>query len=149
VALARDPYFPPWKDVAQLNHFEPAMRAAQLSDLRTIASHCDGVRCDMAMLHLSDIFANIWGPLLRRATAPEKEFWSAARETVPGLILLAEAYWNTEPRLLDLGFSFAYDKKLYDAVGDDKIGEARPRISPSEDSQCGLVRFLENRDEPR
>ena len=149
VALARDPYFPPWKDVAQLNHFEPAMRAAQLSDLRTIASHCDGVRCDMAMLHLSDIFANIWGPLLRGAIAPEKEFWSAARETVPGLILLAEAYWNTEPRLLDLGFSFAYDKELYDAVRDGKIGEVRARISANEDSQSRLVRFLENHDEPR
>jgi len=36
-ALGRDPYFPPWKDTVQLNHFEPQMRAAQLADLRTIA----------------------------------------------------------------------------------------------------------------
>ena len=149
VALARDPYFPPWKDVAQLNHFEPAMRAAQLADLRTIASHCDGVRCDMAMLHLSDIFANIWGPLLHDARPPEKEFWKVAREAVPGLILLAEAYWKTEPRLLDLGFSFAYDKELYDAVRDRKIGEVRARISADEGSQSRLARFLENHDEPR
>jgi hypothetical protein len=149
VALARDPYFPPWKDVAQLNHFSPSMRAAQLADLHTIASHSDGVRCDMAMLHLNDIFAKIWGPLLGDAKPPEKEFWTVAREAVPGLILLAEAYWNTEPRLLDLGFSFAYDKELYDAVRDRKIGELRARISAEEGAQSRLARFLENHDEPR
>lgn len=149
VALARDPYFPPWKDVAQLNHFQPAMRAAQLADLRTIASHCDGVRCDMAMLHLHDIFANIWGTLLPDAKPPEKEFWTEAREAVPGLILLAEAYWNTEPRLLDLGFSFAYDKQLYDAVRDTRIEEVHARISGDEVYQGRLTHFLENHDEPR
>jgi hypothetical protein len=149
VALAKDPYFPPWNDVAQLNHFEPAMRAAQLADLRTIASHCDGVRCDMAMLHLNHIFANIWGPLLGDAKPPEIEFWKVAREAVPGLILLAEAYWNTEPRLIDLGFSFAYDKELYDAVRDKKLGEVRARISADADAQSRLARFLENHDEPR
>jgi len=149
VALAKDPYFPPWKDEAQLHHFQPAMRAAQLADLRTIANHCDGVRCDMAMLHLHDIFANIWGTLLPDATPPEKELWTEAREAVPGLILLAEAYWNTEPRLLDLGFSFAYDKQLYDAVRDAKIEEIRARISVDDGYQNRLARFLENHDEPR
>ncbi len=34
IALAKDPYFPPWQDVAQLNHFNPALRAAQLQDER-------------------------------------------------------------------------------------------------------------------
>jgi hypothetical protein len=29
-----------------------------------------------------------------------------------GLILLAEAYWGAEARLLELGFSFAGDKEL-------------------------------------
>src|SRR5580704_4071604 len=28
IALAKDPYFPPWQDVAQLDHFNPALRAA-------------------------------------------------------------------------------------------------------------------------
>ena len=149
VALARDPYFPPWKDVAQLNHFEPAMRAAQLADLRIITNHCDGVRCDMAMLHLRDIFANIWGSLLPGAKPPEKEFWTEVRLAVPGLILLAEAYWNTEPRLLDLGFSFAYDKELYDAVRDKKIEAVRARISGDDVYQTRFARFLENHDEPR
>ena len=64
IALGRDPYFPPWKDVAQLNYFQPQLRAAQIESLRTISEHCDGVRCDMAMLQLTDIFAKIWGHLL-------------------------------------------------------------------------------------
>jgi hypothetical protein len=149
VALARDPYFPPWKDVAQLNHFNSTMRAAQLADLRNIANHCDGLRCDMAMLHLNDIFANIWGQLLHDTKPPKKEFWAEAHETVPGLILLAEAYWNTEPRLLEFGFSFAYDKEIYDAVRDRNIGGVRTRISGQEACQSRLARFLENHDEPR
>src|SRR5271167_2195290 len=78
LALARDPYFPPWDDVAQLNHFSLQMRAAQLAELRLIASHCDGVRCDMAMLHLNDIFEKTWSHLLQGAKPPEQEFWAKA-----------------------------------------------------------------------
>lgn len=149
LVLARDPYFPPWKDVAQLNHFHAGMRAAQLQDLRTIAKHCDGLRCDMAMLHLSDIFAKVWSHFLQDATAPKKEFWTEAHETVPGLVLLAEAYWGTEPRLLDLGFSFAYDKHLYDAVRDENADAARAILSAAPDYQARFARFLENHDEAR
>ncbi len=32
VALARDPYFPPWQDLAQLNVFDPGARAALLGE---------------------------------------------------------------------------------------------------------------------
>ncbi len=74
IALAKDPYYPPWKDVAQLNHFHPAGRAAQLTELRTIASHCDGVRCDMAMLLLNDIFQNGWRHLLGDTPPPRQNF---------------------------------------------------------------------------
>jgi Alpha amylase, catalytic domain len=149
LALARDPYFPPWRDVAQLNHFEPRMRAAQLADLRTIASHCDGVRCDMAMLQLHDIFGRIWGHLLNGARPPAQEFWADAHAAVPGLILLAEAYWGTEQRLLDLGFSFVYDKGLYDAVRDVRIPEVHERLAAGIGYQSRLARFLENHDEDR
>ena len=149
LALARDPYFPPWDDVAQLNHFSPQMRAAQLAELRTIASHCDGVRCDMAMLHLNDIFEKIWGHLLHGASAPEQEFWAKAHAAVPDLILLAEAYWGTESRLLDLGFSFAYDKGLYDAVRDIQMPDLHNRLGAPVSYQSRLARFLENHDEDR
>jgi glycosidase len=149
LALARDPYFPPWTDSAQLNHFSPQMRAAQLAELRTIASHCDGVRCDMAMLHLNDIFGKNWAHFLNGAAAPGKEFWTEAHATVPGLILLAEAYWGTEQRLLDLGFSFAYDKGLYDSVRDIQIPDVHARLAAGTAYQSRLARFLENHDEAR
>jgi hypothetical protein len=149
IALAKDPYFPPWIDVAQLNHFNPGTRAAQLAELQTIASHCDGVRCDMAMLQLNDIFAGIWQHLLGGTQRPATEFWTDVRATVPNLMLLAEAYWGTERRLLDLGFSFAYDKTLYDAVRDINIQQIRSRLAASASEQSHFARFMENHDEPR
>lgn len=148
IAHGRDPYFPPWTDTAQVNHFNPEMRVAQIAGLRNIARHCDGVRCDMAMLHLRDIFARIWGRLLKDAP-PEKEFWEEAHQAVPELILLAEAYWGTEKRLLDLGFSFVYDKELYDAVRYMNIGQVRQRLSGDVREQSRFARFLENHDEAR
>ena len=77
-AFGRDPYFPPWDDVAQLNHFSPQMRATLIGDLRTIAGHCDGVRCDMAMLHLTRHLREDLGPLASRRGAPQQEFWAKA-----------------------------------------------------------------------
>lgn len=149
LARARDPYFPPWKDVAQLNHFHPEMRAAHLAELGTIAQHCDGVRCDMAMLQLNDIFGRIWGKFLGDVQPPQEEFWTAARRALPSLILLAEAYWGTELRLLELGFNFAYDKELYDAVRDLNLGGIRSRLAAPADYQSHFARFLENHDEAR
>jgi hypothetical protein len=149
IALAKDPYFPPWQDVAQLNHFNPALRAAQLTDLRSIAAHCDGIRCDMAMLQLNAIFDSNWRRLLGNTPPPEKEFWTEARAAVPNLILLAEAYWGTEQRLLDLGFSYSYDKTLYDAVRDINIAKIRDRLSSFPERQSDFARFMENHDEQR
>jgi hypothetical protein len=149
LALGRDPYFPPWDDVVQLNHFSPQMRAAQIAELRAIAAHCDGVRCDMAMLHLSEIFEKIWGHLLRGAKPLEPEFWAKAHAAVPGLVLLAEAYWGTESRLLDLGFSFVYDKNSYDAVRYSHMGDLHAQLSAPVAYQNRLARFLENHDEGR
>ncbi len=148
IAFGKDPYFPPWTDVAQLNHFNPDMRAAHLAELRTIAQHCDGVRCDMAMLQLNDIFEKSWGRLLGNIPPPIKEFWTEVHEAVPNLVLLAEAYWGTESRLIDLGFLFAYDKALYDAVRDANVGAIQWRLSDKAE-QRHFARFLENHDEPR
>jgi Alpha amylase, catalytic domain len=149
IALARDPYFPPWRDLAQLNHFSPEMRAAQLKDLSVIAEHCDGVRCDMAMLQLNEIFARTWSRFLGGTTAPATEFWAAAKAALPNLILLAESYWGTEEQLLKLGFSFAYDKETYDAVRDLNVAAVRNRLAMPIEMQQHFARFLENHDEQR
>jgi hypothetical protein len=149
IALAKDPYFPPWKDVAQLNHFNPGTRAAQLNEIRTIASHCDGVRCDMAMLLLNDIFANGWRHLIGDVPSPQQEFWAEVKSAAPDLTLLAEAYWDTEPRLFDLGFQFAYDKILYDAVRNVNPQQVRGRLTSLPQFQNSFARFMENHDEAR
>ncbi|MGH7256238.1 MAG: alpha-amylase family glycosyl hydrolase, partial [Nitrospirales bacterium] len=104
VAYGRDPYFPPWTDTAQLNHFNPDLRHALLTELRTIAQHCDGVRCDMAMLVLNDIFAKTWSGCLAPWSRPEREFWTEAVSALPDFLWLAEVYWDREWEMQQLGF---------------------------------------------
>jgi hypothetical protein len=149
LAHGRDPYFPPWRDVVQLNYFEPAARTAMLIELREIAKHCDGVRCDMAMLVFNDIFARTWGPLLIGRKPPAHEFWADAVAAIPNFLWLAEVYWNCEGQCHDLGFNFTYDKGLYDALRDGRIGEIHERLSADISLQSRAARFLENHDEPR
>ena len=145
LACGRDPYFPPWPDTLQLNHFHAGMRAAHLAELTAIAKHCDGVRCDMAMLQLNDIFGKLWSRFLPHGTTPPAtEFWTDAKNALPALTLLAEAYWGTEQRLLDLGFSFVYDKELYDAVRDLNLGGVRARLGLPVAAQNHFARFMEN-----
>ena len=103
----------------------------------------------MAMLLLSDIFRSVWGRFLGLSLAPAKEFWSEAHAALPNLVLLAEVYWGLEQRLLDLGFSFVYDKGLYDAVRDYNFSEVHAHLAAPLDYQKHLARFLENHDEPR
>jgi hypothetical protein len=125
------------------------MRTAHLGELRTIAEHCDGVRCDMAMLQLNEIFAGIWGKFLHGAKPPKEEFWTEVRRALPDLVLLAEAYWGTEGRLLELGFQFVYDKALYHAARDSNLHEIHSRLAADAAYQKHMARFLENHDEAR
>jgi hypothetical protein len=62
---------------------------------------------------------------------------------------MAEAYWGTEQKLFDTGFTYAYDKTLYDAVRQANAGYVRERISSEAGEQWRYVRFLENHDEER
>lgn len=147
LACGRDPFFPPWEDTVQLDLNRPELRAAAGEELARIARLCDGVRCDMAMLALKDVFARTWGA--RAAPAPHRGYWpavlEAARRHATGFNAAAEAYWDRERDLLDQGFDTAYDKRLYDALrhGDAAAVRARAHASP-----C-TVRFLENHDEQR
>ncbi len=61
IACGRDPYFPAWPDVLQLNAFKPGLRNAVRETVSDIAGQCDGIRCDMAMLLLNTIFERTWG----------------------------------------------------------------------------------------
>ena len=59
-AHGRDPLFPAWSDTIQINFFKEEARNFLISNLLKLADICDGVRCDMAMLLLNNIFYNTW-----------------------------------------------------------------------------------------
>ena len=73
-ACGRDPFFPAWPDVLQLNAFQPGLRQAVIETLPDIAGQCDGVRCDMAMLMLNTIFERTWGS--RAGARPAEDYWT-------------------------------------------------------------------------
>ncbi|WJV50646.1 alpha-amylase [Streptomyces flavofungini] len=151
LARGRDPFFPPWPDVVQLNAFEPRLREATADLLTRIGRVCDGVRCDMAMLLMNDVFARTWGQCV--GAAPREDFWStvvsAVRGRHPGMIFVAEAYWGLEWALQQQGFDFCYDKRLYDRLLHESPESVRHHLAADEEYQRRLVRFLENHDEPR
>ena len=151
IANGRDPYFPPWSDVAQLNAFSPTLRQAITETLISIAEQCDGMRCDMAMLLINSIFKRTWGN--RAGELPSEEYWSevihAVRLKYPNVLFMAEAYWDLEWDLQQLGFNYCYDKRLYDRLVNDNAGGVRLHLTASLDYQDKLVRFIENHDEPR
>jgi Alpha amylase, catalytic domain len=149
-ARGRDPYFPPWPDVLQLNAFDPGLRAAAVATLDAIGERADGVRCDMAMLMLNDVFGGTWGqPAGRR---PEADFWpeviAGVRDRHPHMCFIAEAYWDKEWVLQQQGFDFCYDKRLYDRLIDDDADSVRAHLGADTEYQRHLLRFLENHDEP-
>jgi glycosidase len=150
-ACGRDPYFPAWPDVLQLNAFRPGLRQAVTDTISDIARQCDGIRCDMAMLLLNTIFERTWGS--RAGQRPATEYWAdvipAIKKAHPGFLFIAEAYWDLEWELQQQGFDFCYDKKLYDRLEHANAESIRLHLCADLAYQGKLVRFIENHDEPR
>src|SRR6266404_1463056 len=146
LAHGRDPNFPGWPDTLQLNYANPELQAARIDELIAIASKCDGIRCDMAMLLLPDIFQRTWG-------MTPKPFWPTATAAVharhPAFTFMAEVYWDLEWTLQQQGFAYCYDKRLYDRLRDGHTAPIRGHLLAGLDYQDKLARFLENHDEPR
>jgi hypothetical protein len=150
-ACGRDPYFPAWPDVLQLNAFAPGLRRAATATVASIAGQCDGVRCDMAMLMLNDVFERTWGA--RAGPRPATQFWDDLIATVraahPDFFFIAEAYWELEWELQQRGFDFCYDKRLYDRLLHGPAESVRRHLDADLAYQGRLLRFVENHDEPR
>jgi hypothetical protein len=146
LAHGRDPYFPGWEDSLQLNYAEPKLREAMTAELLKIAERADGVRCDMAMLILPEVFEETWG--LRPGP-----FWPEAIERVrarhPEFLFLAEVYWDMEWKLQQQGFDYTYDKRLYDRLRYGQTGPLLEHFHAEAAFQRKSARFLENHDEPR
>lgn len=146
LAYGRDPYFAGWPDTLQLNYAEPAVQEAMRGEIRNIAGLCDGVRCDMAMLILPEVFERTWG-------ARPAAFWPDAIQSVkvryPDFLFMAEVYWDLEWTLQQQGFDYTYDKRLYDRLRDRQTRAVRDHFRADMDFQRKSARFLENHDEPR
>jgi hypothetical protein len=150
-ACGRDPYFPAWPDVLQLNAFQARLRQAVIETVSDIAGQCDGIRCDMAMLLMNSIVERTWGS--RAGQPPATEYWvdviPAVKKAHPRFLFIAEAYWDLEWNLQQQGFDFCYDKRLYDRLEHDGAESIRLHLSGDLSYQEKLLRFIENHDEPR
>jgi hypothetical protein len=146
LAYGRDPYFDGWPDTLQLDYGNPDLQRAMVAELTRIAGQCDGVRCDMAMLVLPEVFERAWG-------IRAESFWPQAIESVrrghPQFRFMAEVYWDLEWTMQQQGFDYAYDKRLYDRLRDGHARPVREHLRAGLDYQDKLARFLENHDEPR
>ena len=155
IACGKDPYFPAWTDTAQLDHRVTCTRERLIATLLEIADRADGVRCDMSMLVLPEIFSRTWAhvPPAPHQPLATGEFWAAAIHAVraghPEFTFLAEAFWELEGRLQRLGFDFTYDKAFYDRLIHGDAAAIRDRLALDPEYQMRSVRFVENHDEPR
>ncbi|HMK39486.1 MAG TPA: alpha-amylase, partial [Bacteroidota bacterium] len=151
LACGRDPYFPAWPDVLQLNAFNPGLRRAAADTVAEIAGQCDGIRCDMAMLLLNHVFERTWGG--RAGDTPDDDYWRTiippAKRMNADFKFIAEAYWDLEWDLQQQGFDFCYDKRLYDRLEHGTAEDLRLHLTADPAYQKKLVRFIENHDEPR
>jgi glycosidase len=152
-AFGRDPHFHGWSDTLQLNYFNPALRLAMFSQLHKIATVCDGVRCDMAMLIEPEVFRRTWGERAPHCVQGFSSFWpetiASVRTIHPEFLFIAEVYWDYEHILQRHGFDYTYDKVLYDRLLSLDGRHARGHLTAPLDYQKRMLHFLENHDEPR
>jgi hypothetical protein len=154
-AQGRDPYFPPWTDTVQVDYRVPQAHEAMAAVAQTISMYGNGLRCDVAMLLLPEIFQKTWSafpPVSDFIT--HANFWREAipkiRQLQPQVDLIAEAYWDTEETLQSAGFDFTYNKRVYDYLVQNRIAELSAFLSgKTDDYLAHSVHFLENHDEPR
>ncbi len=154
LAHGKDPNWTAWSDTAQVEYRSAAARQAMIDLLRQIAGLCDGVRCDMAMLVLNEVFDRTWQGFPIQRTASTSEFWAEAisetRRVSPNFLFLAEVYWGLEPRLQALGFDYTYDKTLYDRLVSREPGAVQRHVlGLGIERLAANAHFLENHDEPR
>jgi hypothetical protein len=115
----------------------------------------DGLRCDMAMLLLPEVFASTWR-LFPAAGARQTSasFWNHVipriRQLQPNADLIAEVYWDREQELQDAGFDYTYNKRVTDFLMRGEDGSLVKLLHESDPQHLlRSVHFLENHDEAR
>jgi hypothetical protein len=154
-AHGRDPYFPPWRDTVQLDYRMAETQAAMVAVAQTLVVYCDGLRCDMAMLLIPEIFQNTWKEFpLVAAQAGARDFWkygiAQMKQMNPGADLIAEVYWGREQELQDAGFDFTYNKTVTDRLLHGQFAELQEFLLGCRPEYLRKsIHFLENHDEQR
>ena len=141
-ALGRDPNFDPWQDTLQLDYSKLDTHQFMLNRLHKVSLLCDGVRCDMTMLVLPQIFERTWNKPVTT------NFWLDSIPKIklnkPNFVFLAEVYWNLESELLSCGFDYFYNKTWLDNI----LYNNWSAILDNSYQSKSLF-FLENHDEKR
>lgn len=155
VAYGSCPYSAPWTDVAQLNYWNPALRAHMQTQLLRVAALADGVRCDMAYIVLNQPFGDTWRTELAAWgwTQPATEFWGdaikAVKQQYPATVFLAEVYGEYFAALQDLGFDYTYDKEYLDRLKSGHMDNIRGWLDYTAPRMKHMCHFTENHDEDR
>ena len=97
------PTFAGWPDTLQLNYGNPALQEAHARGAARDRGQCDGVRCDMAMLVLPDVFERTWGIAAGAVLAASDREGTRAE---PDFLFMAEVYWDLEWTLQQQGFDY-------------------------------------------
>ena len=134
-AKGKDPYFAPWPDVVQVNAFAPSLRS-----LAAAAAEPSRRACGRGPLRHGDADARRRGDGdLGRAGRPaagrdvlDRGDRAPCGSGIPAFRFVAEAYWDREWDLQQLGFDYCYDKRLYDRLdaGRRRAGTRAPRRRP-------------------
>jgi glycosidase len=154
-AHGRDPLFPAWTDTIQINLYSPEAREFLTNIMIELSGLCDGLRCDMAMLPMNNVFYNTWLGIHNKYNVqkPKEEFWKESiarvRKQVPDFMFIAEVYWGLEWELQQLGFSFTYDKRMLERLLSNDIYGIKAHLQAEKIFQAKSVRFIENHDEQR
>lgn len=154
-AHGREPFSPVWKDTLQLDYRSKSVRDFMMKELLKLSKKCDGVRCDMSMLLLSDVFFENWKnyPLPEDYVPATQEFWydaiSKVKKENPEFIFVAEVYWHRENDLLELGFDYVYDKIIYEFLINGQVDLINEYIKQNFSHRKNRFLFLENHDEQR
>ncbi len=107
----------------------------------------------MAMLLEPEIFHRTWGDRAESGQALHTSFWPEAIQAVhrdhANFLFLAEVYWDYEARLQEHGFTYTYDKTLYDRLVNHEAHKLVEHLRVPGSYGARMAHFLENHDEPR
>jgi hypothetical protein len=146
LAHGRDPYFDGWTDTVQYDFSHPESIDLATEFLLKIAEYSDGVRCDMAMLPVADIFEKTHN---KKGLPYWENIIPKIQEIYPNFLWIAEVYWGLEYLLQTKGFHLTYDKSLYDRFQEEDADKTLGHLKADINFQNKSLRFLENHDEKR